>query len=97
MVFATFTAAAQAQEAGRAVAVSAASLEVLQQRMAADPNAMSAVQALRDKPQVQDVLDDPDIAAALSRGDISALLANPKIKRLAEDPDIQNVTRQVTE
>ena len=93
---AAFAAAALAQNVGSADAAPAATLQAIQERMEADPQMMSAVQALRDNPQVRDVLDDPDIAAALSRGDVAALLANPKIKRLAEDPAVQGVTRQVT-
>ena len=89
-------AVARAQDGASPDGVSADTLQSLQARIQADPQVMSAVRALNDNPQVQDVLADPAIAAALSRGDLAALLANPKIKRLAEDPAVRDVTRQVT-
>jgi hypothetical protein len=85
-----------AQESAGPAAPSADAPQSLQARIQDDPQVMSAVKALSDNPQVQDILGDPAIAAALSRGDLAALLANPKIKRLAEDPAVQDITRQVT-
>ena len=73
----------------------AESVQAMQQRILADPEMSSAVQALRDDPQVQAILNDPEITKALARGDMAALLNDPKIRDLADDPAVQGLTRKM--
>lgn len=69
-------------------------LDGLQERMAADPQAMNTISDLRDSPDMKAVLDDPALMDAIQRGDISALLANPKIAKLAADPKVRELTEK---
>ena len=71
------------------------SVQAMQQRILADPEMSSAVQALRDDPAVQAILNDPEITKALARGDMAALLNDPKIRDLADDPAVQGLTRKM--
>jgi hypothetical protein len=73
----------------------AESVQAMQQRILSDPQAASAVQALRDDPDVQAVLNDPDVTKALASGDLAALMRDPKIQQLADKPAVQNLTRRV--
>jgi hypothetical protein len=82
--------------AARANAGASESVQAMQQRILADPDMASAVQALRDDPKVQALLSDPAITAALARGDMAALLNDPKVRDLADDPAVQGLTRQMS-
>jgi hypothetical protein len=73
----------------------AESVQAMQQRILADPEMSSAVQALRDDPAVQAILNDPEITKALARGDMAALLNDPKVRDLADDPAVQGLTRKM--
>jgi len=85
----------RAEDAAAVNDAQAASVEAMQQRILSDPQAASAVQALRDDPDVQAILNDPEITKALASGDMAALMHDPKIQRLVDKPAVQNLTRQV--
>lgn len=69
-------------------------LDGIQDRMANDPEAMRAISALQDSPELKAVLDDPALMEALGKGDIDKVLSNPKVARLAADPRVQELTKK---
>jgi hypothetical protein len=80
--------------AAPALAEDPAQVVGLEQRMASDPDTMSAISALQDTPEMKAVLADEELIEALQRGDIDKVLANPKVARLAADPRVQELTKK---
>lgn len=72
-----------------------AELNALEERIAADPDAMSSITVLQDDPALQAILGDADVVKALQTGNFEALLSNPKLQHLATDPRIQALTEKL--
>jgi hypothetical protein len=73
-----------------------AQLDAVQTRIAADPEAVQAITALQNDPEVQAVIADPEVQRALQSGDVEALLANPKFTRFAADPKIEELAKKLS-
>lgn len=67
----------------------------LQGQLLADPEALTAVQALQGDPKVQAVLADRELVGLVLSGDLEALQSDPRILRLMEDPAVHAILERV--
>lgn len=72
-------------------------LDTTQRRILEDDGIMSAVTALQDDPQLQDILNDPEVMEALQSGNLEALQSNSKVRSLMNDPRVQDITKKVAQ
>jgi hypothetical protein len=73
----------------------AQTLEIIQQRILADPQIANSLNALKDAPEMQQVLQDPDIMDAIRKGDLEYLKANPRIGELMRNPTVQDLYKNL--
>ena len=74
-------------------------VSTMQNQIMADPQAMQAVQAMAEDPEIAAMISDPDfvkqLTAAVSNNNVESVAGDPKIQQLMSNPKMQALIQQL--